>query len=302
VIRPTPQQAGRDYDSELAARYGAGSPEQARGQAGRGEGALSALMKKLLTAVAVLLAVAAPALAADPMDGRLAAEVQRTSTWSNDVAYTPLVYDVAVPGARGFQRVELRGWWQHPEIIATWGAVAIPDDFRGSPGCDDYRDSATRTATKWWPYPLGVQASGARFLPGIVTAEDWANGNVDHEVDVVVPEACGTFRAPAVRTDGWGTPAENTACLEYGTRYKLPASTDCDPLGWWGGPGNAKATRLVCLAAKRYGLRITDRNLCCVTVRYENVLARTGVDPFGLSWDDRMLRWYFPWGKLRVAR
>jgi hypothetical protein len=311
-------------------------------------------MKKLLLAAiaACHLAIAATALAADPMDGRLAAEVQRAGVWSNDTEYTPLVYDVARPGARGVQRVELRGWWPHPEIIATWGAVAIPDNFRGSPGsdqevvlryngpnrrgtyrycefwgfhwedpagnayelddgtrtpvaraggCDNYRDS-TRTATKWWPYPLGAQASGARFLPGIVTAEDWANENIDHEVDIVVPEACGTFRAPAVRTDGWGTPAENTACLEYGTRYKLPASTDCDPLGWWGGPGNAKATRLVCLAAKRYGLRITDRNLNNVGVRYENVLTRTGIDPFGLSWDDRMLRWYFPWDKLRVVQ
>jgi hypothetical protein len=305
----------------------------------------------LLLAIAYA-AIAAPARAQDPMDGRLAAEVQRAGTWSNDTEFTPLVYDTARPGAQGFRKVELRGWWPHPEIIATWDAVAIPDGFRGSPGsdqevvlryhgpahrgtyrfcefwgfhwedaagtafelddgsrtpvaraggCDNYRNSATRTATKWWPYPLGVQASGARFLPGIVTAEDWTSGVIDHEVDIVVPEACGTFRAPAVRTDGWGTPAENPACLEYGTLYRLPAGTDCNPTGWWGGPGNARAAVLVCRAARRYGLRITDRNLCCVTVRYENVLSRLGVDPFGLSWDDRLLRWYFPWADLQVV-
>jgi hypothetical protein len=206
------------------------------------------------------------------------------------------------PAHRGTYRF-CEFWGFHWEDAA--GTAYEVDDGTRTPvaragGCDNYRNSATRTATKWWPYPLGVQASGARFLPGIVTAEDWTSGVIDHEVDIVVPEACGTFRAPAVRTDGWGTPAENPACLEYGTLYRLPAGTDCNPTGWWGGPGNARAAVLVCRAARRYGLRITDRNLCCVTVRYENVLSRLGVDPFGLSWDDRMLRWYFPWADLQV--
>jgi hypothetical protein len=308
----------------------------------------------LLALCASLLCYVAPAavLAQDPMEGRLASEVRRTQVWSNDTEYTPPVYDVSRVGKRGFLKVELRGWYPHPEVISTWGAVAIPNNFKASPGsdqevvlryhgpahtgtykycefwgfhweddagnvsatdtgaltpvaraggCDNYSTSRSAVQTKWWPYPLGVQASGARFLPGIVTAEDWFADYIGHEVDIVVPEACGTWRAPAVRTDGWGTPSENTWCLEYGTLYKLPKATDCDPLGWWGGPGNAKATRMVCEAARDFGLRITDRNLNNVGVRYENIQARTGADPFGLSWDDRMLRWYFPWDNLYVA-
>jgi hypothetical protein len=294
------------------------------------------------------------------MEGRLAAEVKLAEPWVNDTKYTPTMFRVWQPGSFGNLKVEMSGWYPHPEIPPTWKSVPLPDYFEPSAGTDqeailiDHTNSQTRYCEFWgfryewegdgpvygytpharaggcmdydlyshsgaktWPYPLGVQASGLTFMPGIVTVEDWQSGVIDHEVQLVVPEACGTFRAPAVRTDGWGTPAENPRCFEYGTLYRLPASADCAPPAppHWGSPpgtsANARLTRMVCEAAKKHGLRVSDRNFDRVTVRVENWQRMYAdwswdnggqwTDPYGLSNDDRHLRWAFPWNELRVA-
>jgi hypothetical protein len=182
-------------------------------------------------------------------------------------------------------------WWQGP--TARWGGCANDSQLIHSGGA------------RSWAKPLGTQASGLAFIPGLLMVEDLTAGRIDHELQIAVPEACGTVRAPATRTDASAsvTPTSSTRCLEYGTLLKLPANQPTT--------GLSPLTRMVVEAAKTYGLRVSDQTNCCVVIRAENWKRKyapwswdNGGEPTNayadLSWDDRLLR-NFPWSSLSVA-
>lgn len=187
-------------------------------------------------------------------------------------------------------------------------------------GCMPYEPGESARA---FPWPMGSQASGLRYVDGVVTVAEWRawldHGAVpDHELQVAVPLACRTFREPANRSDGgnWAEPG-NSDCIEYGTLYGLPAGydpPDCrtrqvDGCIW---------SRFVLLAiaiAREHGIRVSDQTGYSVIARVENpgrLYASESVDgfetggegepaahPYGFYWDDRLMR-QFPWRALTV--
>lgn len=107
--------------------------------------------------------------------------------------------------------------------------------------------------------PDGVQGSGVLFEPGLPKLTELTAGRIGHMVQVEVPQACATFKAPAIRTDG----AAGPNCVPYGQQYKLPAGTDCS-LG-------VPAERMLCAAARDYGMIVTDQTHDKVIIRFEAV-------------------------------
>jgi hypothetical protein len=325
-------------------------------------------MKKLLLAVAVLLAFAAPALAADPMEGRLAAQVARTSQcaswdwgapcgWVNVEAFAPVFFrdwsygswgpltvhdpdtgrvvqnvtDAAIPDYAA------QGAWRTTENPDAADLAAVFLDFTRPQarvcevwnfdwkwwtgptarhgGCMDYTPGEPARA---FPWPMGSQASGLRYVDGVVTVAEWRawvdHGDVpDHELQVAVPLACRTFRAPANRSDGgaWATP-DNSDCIEYGTLYTLPASypapTDCHERQVAGCVWSS-FVRLAVAMAKLHGIRASDQTGAGVVVRVENpgrAYPDWSGDPYPeFDWatsegrDNRLMR-QMPWSDLRV--
>jgi hypothetical protein len=182
-------------------------------------------------------------------------------------------------------------------------------------GCMPYDPSA---GTQAFPWPMGSQASGLRYIDGVVTVQEWRawvdHGDIpDHELQVAVPLACRTFRAPANRSDGnaWATP-DNSDCIEYGTLYTLPASyptpTDCHERQVAGCVWSS-FVRLAVAMAKLHGIRRVTRRARASWCAWRTLAARIPIGAVtrtrGFDWatsegrDNRLMR-QFPWGDLRV--
>lgn len=315
-------------------------------------------------ALAVGLVTSAKAIA-DPMDGRLAAQVARTSqcssgdwgatpgcAWVNIEAYAPVMFrewsygswgpltvhnpetgdvvqnmtDVAIPDYAA------QGPWRSTENPNAADLAAVFMDYTSATprvcevwnfewpwwmgptarhgGCMDYNAEA---GTQAFPWPMGSQASGLRYIDGVVTVKEWkawlADGTIpNHELQVAVPLACRSFRAPANRSDGnnWAEP-DNSDCIQYGTLYKLPADYEAPYYIW------SPFVRLAVAIAKEHGIRVSDQTGYSVVARVENPgrpyaneetdgwnSTDGTADPYAFGWDDRLMR-QMPWGDLEVS-
>jgi hypothetical protein len=258
-------------------------------------------MKKLLLAVAALLAFAAPALAADPMEGRLAAQVARTSqcaswdwgapcAWVNVEAFAPVFFrdwsygswgpltvhdpdtgrvvqnvtDAAIPDYAA------QGAWRTTENPDAADLAAVFIDFTRPQarvcevwnfdwkwwtgptarhgGCMDYTPGEPARA---FPWPMGSQASGLRYVDGVVTVAEWRawvdHGDVpDHELQVAVPLACRTFRAPRTgQTAARGRRRTTRTASSTARSTRSPRATRRRPTAmsvrWRGASGQVRA-------------------------------------------------------------
>jgi hypothetical protein len=252
-----------------------------------------------VTRTALAAALAALCLAsvarATPTDDLLA-QVHVRGVWGNTSSYTPTIF--ASGSAPCTQRVGLRTSWA--KLAAKWARVPLPCYFKPSPGTDGeavvsgsdgvyyeffqarFNDPAfpTQWSARWggaepaaaftvtpqgdraWPTSestYGVQASGMAFTPGVIRWRDLHAGRVAHVVALEAAWACRAFVAPATRSDG----ADTTSCLPYGTLLRLPPDADCSGV-------QSPAGRMICVAARDYGLRVTDQTHDRVTFRFEN--------------------------------
>jgi hypothetical protein len=159
--------------------------------------------------------------------------------------------------------------YTHPQAriceawVFDWRWWTGPTAYHG--GCMNYTPGES---TRAFPWPMGSQASGLRYIDGVVTVKEWRAwieyGKVpNHELQAAVPLACKTFRAPANRSDGnaWATP-ENSNCIEYGTLYRLtpnyPQPPDCH-VRVVAGCVWASFTRMAIAMAREHGIRISDQ-------------------------------------------
>ena len=141
-------------------------------------------------------------------------------------------------------RREGRDW------AAAWGGAANDRAFRWWDGTRAWNDPAGQ---------FGTQASGIAFVPGVVRVAELQAGRIDHPVQLVVPQACRTWRAPATRTDN---EAGGKHCFEYGTRYELPDDVDIS--------GLPRLARTIAQAAKDHYLVVTDQSGSTLAIRAEN--------------------------------
>jgi hypothetical protein len=267
------------------------------------------------------LAATAP-LAAD--SDRLVAELQNqvanSGPWINTRQYSVPVY--AVPSTQARVRVHLDNGY--PPLQTDFADVPLPANAVPAPGTDAHLavlQPATDTLWEFWklarasdgwharwggkmrnvsrdpgyfPSPLGATGSGLPVLGGLMRIGELRAGHIDHALALGIPAVkAGDYVWPAQRTDG--SSASGTAIPE-GTRFRLDPNVDVDELGL------PRITRMIALAAQRYGIVIRD--FAGAVTLYGEDPGPTGEDPYPRLFSDRspdQLLADFPWGRLQVV-
>jgi hypothetical protein len=98
----------------------------------------------------------------------------------------------------------------------------------------------------------GNSASGLPIADRVVTFRDLANGYIDHALGLILPHTwvkAGVRAWPAARTDGVSTDPNS---VPEGARFRLDPALDISSLNL------PPLTRMIALAAQRYGLIVCD--------------------------------------------
>lgn len=138
--------------------------------------------------------------------------------------------------------------------------------------------------------------SGASRLGGVVRIAEIEAGEINHALALQTNNACPTFRAPALKSDGKSTRAD---CIPQGALLQLDPSLDLSTLDLT--PGE----RAVATAMQRYGGYVVDVADTTLSVSFE-LDPGAGPDFVGQTYADAGFRWdydameHIPWDKLRV--
>lgn len=160
---------------------------------------------------------------------------------------------------------------------ASWGAV---NSLRGS---------------GWGGASTG---SGASRLAGVIRVAEIAAGVIPHALALQTNNACSTFRAPALKSDGTSTRSD---CLPEGARLQLDPTLDLGKLDLT--PGE----RAVATAMQRYGGFVMDVAGTGLSVSFEldtQAVPGTLGDTYkaaGFRWDYDAME-HVPWDRLRVLK
>jgi hypothetical protein len=173
---------------------------------------------------------------------------------------------------------------------AAWGGAMRA--VSGASGV--YGPRAWPGATRWW----GASASSLSIAGGLITFADLQSGTIDHALAIALPEVrAGVFASPAQRTDGT---SPSTLALPEGARLRLNPRLDVAALHL------APLTRMIALAAQRYGIIVRDRS--ARVAFFGEDPAPLGSDPYtaaggyfdGLSASQLLAS--FPWRELQLLR
>ncbi|MFT3800638.1 MAG: hypothetical protein QM766_05400 [Burkholderiaceae bacterium] len=234
-------------------------------------------------------------------DTRLANTARNTAVYAATDAYTPTVYEMTSSSQPCWGPIALVPN-HYPPLAAKTASVPLPCNFTPSAGTDkeavildsthgalrvfegwqlnksggnwsmawggyELESSFKKTAYGWvWPTnetTYGVQASGFSFIPGILTVKELSSGKINHAIHIIVPRSCDTWIAPATRTDGNAARTGTEDCYQYGMAYKLP-SNFVIPSNW------PKVVKMIAVAARDYGLVVTDQSWYGIGIRFEN--------------------------------
>ena len=170
---------------------------------------------------------------------------------------------------------------------AQWGG-AIRQVSR-SPGY--YTHTAWPGATYNW----GATASSLPVVAGTMLLDELQAGRIDHALAMNLPAPrAGVFAWPAQRTDGTGDPAT----LPEGARLRLDPTLDVGALQL------PKLTRMIALAAQRYGFVVRDQTHNGISLFAENPSQFPG-HPYQRYFRGRTppeLLARFPWDRLQLVQ
>jgi hypothetical protein len=152
-----------------------------------------------------------------------------------------------------------------------------------------------------WSKNGSSTASGASRLAGVVRVREIATEMIPHALVMSIDNSCkGTFRAPAVKTDGDSTRPD---CTPQGARLQLDPTIDVASL-----PGATPAERAVGKALQTYGIYVIDKGGAPMGISFELAPDATSAKDLGAVYKAAGLEWdYFgmphiPWDRLRVLR
>jgi hypothetical protein len=179
-------------------------------------------------------------------------------------------------------RKETDGWH------AQWGGVMR--NVSTNPGY--YTPDAYPGATYGW----GATATSLPLFAGIIRADEFKSGVIDHALAISLPEVRAGVQAwPAQRNDGRLTTLDS---LPEGAHLRLPASLNLDAMGL------PPATLAMARAAQRYGMVIHDVSHKLIKIDAENQ-GPLGYNPytaiFGAPNPLKVTR-AFPWEQLQVLK
>jgi hypothetical protein len=168
----------------------------------------------------------------------------------------------------------------------AWPASSPTGDGAGPP-------SMWTADETWW----GVTAASFPIVGGAMTYQDLKAGQIDHALALVYPNVRRrTFVSPAQRDDGWSTDPNS---LPEGTRLRLDPRLNLAKLQM------PPLTRMIAVAAQRYGIVIRDQSPVISFVQQDP----TG-DPAFIALGPKLtddlypsqLLASFPWSHLQVMR
>ena len=148
----------------------------------------------------------------------------------------------------------------------------------------------------------GSTASSLPVADGMITLQDLSQGAIDHALQLLVPSSrVGVHAYPAQRTDGAAT---GVGSIPEGAHFILESSVNC----------NEQATpfmRMVCVAAQRYGLIVSDQTHGGMALRGEDptpLMQAGGANPYpayftdssSRQWEPYQMMAAFPWSHLRL--
>ena len=170
---------------------------------------------------------------------------------------------------------------------ADWGGAIR--HVSKSPGY--YTKTAWPGATRSW----GATASSLPVIGGTMLLDELRAGRIDHALALNVPAARpGVFAWPAQRTDGDGA----LNALPEGARLRLDPTLDVGSLHL------PRMTRMIALAAQRYGLVVRDQTHNGISLFAENP-GQFGGNPYDRYFRGRtppQMLADFPWDRLQVLQ
>jgi hypothetical protein len=130
---------------------------------------------------------------------------------------------------------------------ASWGGAM--HDVSTNPGY--YSNGVWSGLGPLQGWDWGATAASLPIMAGVVTLDDLRRGRIDHALAIAVPDPCAvTFSWPAQRTDGGSHAAD---CMPEGAQLRLDPSIDVSRLDV------PPMTKMLALAAQRYGMVVRDR-------------------------------------------
>ncbi|HUB04372.1 MAG TPA: hypothetical protein VMA76_04845 [Solirubrobacteraceae bacterium] len=277
------------------------------------------------------------ALVSDLMSWVDREQTDRNGPWLN--ATSEGVTILTVPANQPTVTVTLN----HPSdadatLSSAWSAVPLPPSARPSPGDNDLAVWQPSTDTMWeffqlhhenggweaewggamrnvssnpgvygpgaWPaawagdqWFWGVTAASFSIVGGAITYEDLKAGQIDHALALVYPNVRRrTFVSPAERDDGWSL---DPNALPEGTRLRLDPNLNLAKLKM------PPLTRMIALAAQRYGIIIRDQAGNIAFIQQDPTgdpaFERLGAKLSDGLYPSQMLA-SFPWSHLQVMR
>jgi hypothetical protein len=252
--------------------------------------------------------------------------------WINTTDYSVPVY--LVGRDQPTVRVQLSSRFSAPALQSAWRRVPLPPNARPSRGSDralvvwqPHSDRLwefwrlARSARGWsaawggamrnassnpgaygpgaWPgakRSWGSSASSLSIAGGLITFDDLRRGWINHALAIAIPNArAGAYAAPARRTDGT---SQSPASLPEGAHLRLDPSLDLGALRL------PRLTRMIAMAAQRYGIFVRDKSR--VTQFFAQDPSPTGRNPylepggyFEAATPSQLLA-SFPWGHLQL--
>ena len=200
----------------------------------------------------------------------------------NWVDGTP-IYPVGKRVNVGFWDCQNKGRTPH-ELVEQWRGVPIPAGATPANGSDSEMsiyDLSTHTLWEFWvtrrvdgewqacwggllrdtmqnpgifPHPYGATATGLPFIGGEISAEELANGKINHAIGIALVNAANwdEFSWPASRSDGYN-PNHAPDRIPEGIRMRLDPSVDVDALNL------TPVGRIIAKAAQKYGFVVWDK-------------------------------------------
>ncbi len=263
----------------------------------------------------------APDAAVDPNSAAMIASVQpERALTANLVEFGIPIYAADADSPTYSVSCTRVDWGVCP--FAGW-PVAIPDGAQPNSGSDGVLVSvdenhgiifefwrAARTGGEWTAEHGAVNSlrgsgwggastgSGASRLAGVVRLDEVAAGDIPHALALQSNNACPTFRAPALKSDGSSTRPD---CIPEGARLQLDPALDLDALGLT--PG----VKAVARALQRYGGYLMDVADTALSVSFE-LDRQAPPGELGTTYSQAGFRWDYdamddvPWDRLRVLK
>ena len=146
----------------------------------------------------------------------------------------------------------------------------------------------------------GARASGLTLPGGLISLRDASAGSIDHALAFGVYSNCGHI-APATRGDCFGVASDH---LPLGVRFRLPPTFDVNKRLASAPP----LTRMIALAAKRYGIVLVDHvggsvglfgeDPRTIGTRYTSTTTNPWPRYIGNDWGQKIM-YAFPWKDLQ---